>query len=85
MGDNRPEWVIADLAIQAIGAITVGVPPDAPSTELRAVMDQCGACAVIAEDETTTIITSGFVAVLDPSGAIRLTAKSIAGKSIAGK
>ncbi|GEP61384.1 hydantoinase/oxoprolinase family protein [Reyranella soli] len=32
--------------------------------------------AVIAEDETTTIITSGFVATLDPSGAIRLTAKS---------
>jgi len=32
--------------------------------------------AVIAEDETTTIITSGFVAALDPSGAIRLTAKS---------
>ena len=32
--------------------------------------------AVIAEDETTTIVTSGFVATLDPSGAIRLTAKS---------
>ena len=34
--------------------------------------------AIIAEDETTTIITSGFVAALDPSGAIRLTAKSAA-------
>lgn len=34
--------------------------------------------AVIAEDETTTIVTSGFVANLDPSGAIRLTAKSAA-------
>jgi N-methylhydantoinase A len=32
--------------------------------------------AIIAEDETTTVITSGFTAVLDPSGAIRLTAKS---------
>jgi N-methylhydantoinase A len=32
--------------------------------------------AVIAEDETTTIVTSGFVAALDPSGAIRLTAKA---------
>ena len=30
--------------------------------------------AVIAEDETTTIITSGFTATLDPSGAIRLLA-----------
>jgi N-methylhydantoinase A len=34
--------------------------------------------AIIAEDETTTIVTSGFVAALDPSGAIRLTAKSAA-------
>jgi N-methylhydantoinase A len=32
--------------------------------------------AVIAEDETTTIVTSAFVAALDPSGAIRLTAKA---------
>jgi hypothetical protein len=31
---------------------------------------------VIAEDETTTIVTSAFVAMLDPSGAIRLTAKA---------
>jgi len=31
--------------------------------------------AVIAEDETTTIITSGFTATLDPSGAIRLIAR----------
>lgn len=31
--------------------------------------------AVIAEDETTTIITSGFTATLDPSGAIRLSAR----------
>jgi N-methylhydantoinase A len=34
--------------------------------------------AVIAEDETTTIITSGFTAALDSSGAIRLTARKAA-------
>jgi N-methylhydantoinase A len=34
--------------------------------------------AIIAEDETTTIVTSGFTATLDPSGAIRLTAKAAA-------
>jgi N-methylhydantoinase A/oxoprolinase/acetone carboxylase beta subunit len=32
--------------------------------------------AIIAEDETTTIVTSGFSAALDPSGAIRLTARA---------
>jgi N-methylhydantoinase A len=35
--------------------------------------------AVIAEDETTTIVSSGFLAVLDHSGAIRLTAKARTG------
>jgi N-methylhydantoinase A len=34
--------------------------------------------AVIAEDETTTVVTSGFVAAVDPSGAIRLTGKAAA-------
>lgn len=41
--------------------------------------------AVIAEDETTTIVTSGFTAAVDASGAIRLTAKAVAGKSTVGK
>jgi N-methylhydantoinase A len=34
--------------------------------------------AIIAEDETTTIVTSGFTAALDGSGAIRLTARKAA-------
>ena len=34
--------------------------------------------AIIAEDETTTVITAGFSAAIDSSGAIRLTAKSVA-------
>ncbi|SKA01710.1 N-methylhydantoinase A [Enhydrobacter aerosaccus] len=38
--------------------------------------DSIAGPAVIAEDETTTIVTAGFTAALDPSGAIRLTAKA---------
>jgi N-methylhydantoinase A len=34
--------------------------------------------AIIAEDETTTVVTAGFSAAIDSSGAIRLTAKSVA-------
>lgn len=49
--DNRPEWVIADLAAQAIGAITIGVSPEAPASSLQAVLEHSGACALIAEDE----------------------------------
>ena len=34
--------------------------------------------AIIAEDETTTVVTAGFTARIEPSGAIRLTAKAAA-------
>jgi len=55
-----------------------GITPRSPSTFARTLKpgSQVQGPAVIAEDETTTIVTSAFVAVLDPSGAIRLTAKA---------
>ncbi|HEX5620409.1 MAG TPA: AMP-binding protein, partial [Solirubrobacteraceae bacterium] len=34
-GENRPEWVIADLAAQGIGATTVGVYPTSPAAEVE--------------------------------------------------
>lgn len=49
--DNRPEWVIADLAVQAIGAVTVALSPDADAAALGAVLGHSGACVVVAEDE----------------------------------
>jgi N-methylhydantoinase A len=53
-----------DVPVHARAALAVGQAVEGP--------------AIIAEDETTTIVTSGFTAVLDPSGAIRLTAKAAA-------
>ena len=38
-GENRPEWVIADLAIQGIGAISVGVYPTSPAAEVEYLLD----------------------------------------------
>jgi len=48
---NRPAWVIADLGIQALGAITVGIYPTAPTAEVTYLLSHSGTVAVIAEDE----------------------------------
>lgn len=53
-----------DVPVHARAALAVGQVVQGP--------------AVIVEDETTTIVTSSFTAALDPSGAIRLTAKAAA-------
>jgi long-chain acyl-CoA synthetase len=49
--DNRPEWLVADLAVQGIGAVTVGVYPTSPEAELAHVLADSGASVLIAEDE----------------------------------
>ena len=49
--ENRPEWLIADIAAQAIGAIVVGVYPTSPAAELEYLMQHSGAKLLIAEDE----------------------------------
>ncbi len=49
--DNRPEWLIADLGIQGIGAVTVGVYPTSPAAEVRYVLSHSRARVVVCEDE----------------------------------
>jgi long-chain acyl-CoA synthetase len=49
--ENRPEWVVADLAIQGIGAVTVGVYPTSPAAELEYLLGHSESVVVIAEDE----------------------------------
>jgi long-chain acyl-CoA synthetase len=50
-GLNRPAWVLADMGIQGIGAITVGVYPTSPAAELGYLLEHSGAKVLIAEDE----------------------------------
>jgi long-chain acyl-CoA synthetase len=50
-GENRPEWVIADLAAQGIGAISVGVYPTSPAAEVEYLLAHSGSVVLIAEDE----------------------------------
>jgi long-chain acyl-CoA synthetase len=49
--DNRPEWLLVDLAVQGIGAITVGVYPTSPEAELVHLLSDSGASVLVAEDE----------------------------------
>jgi long-chain acyl-CoA synthetase len=49
--ENRPAWVFADLAIQAMGAISVGVYPTSPASEVEYLLSHSEAKVVIVEDE----------------------------------
>lgn len=51
LADNRVEWVVADLAAQAIGAISCGVYPTNAASEVAYVLQHAGAKAVIVEDQ----------------------------------
>jgi long-chain acyl-CoA synthetase len=51
IGDNRPEWVIAELAAQAAGGASVGIYQDSNLNEVAFVIDHCDARFVVAEDQ----------------------------------
>jgi long-chain acyl-CoA synthetase len=49
--DNRPEWLLVDVAVQGIGAVAVGVYPTSPEAELAHVLVDSGAKVFVGEDE----------------------------------
>ena len=51
VGDNRPEWVIAELAAQSAGGASIGIYQDSNLTEVAFVIDHCDAKFVVAEDQ----------------------------------
>ncbi|WP_420404036.1 AMP-dependent synthetase/ligase [Nisaea sp.] len=51
LSENRPEWVIADLAIMAIGAIAVPAYTTATSDDILFVLDHSGSKAAIVSTE----------------------------------
>ncbi|MEW6637169.1 MAG: long-chain fatty acid--CoA ligase [Actinomycetota bacterium] len=48
---NRPEWPVVDFAVQSLGAATVPVYPTLEEEQVRHILRDCGAVAVIVEDE----------------------------------
>ena len=49
--EDRPEWVILDLATVAVRGITVGFYPTNPAAEVAYLLQDSGACVHFAEDE----------------------------------
>ncbi|MGH6753845.1 MAG: AMP-binding protein, partial [Bradyrhizobium sp.] len=53
-GENTPEWFYADLGIQMIGAVAVGIYPTNPWVELQYIVRHSGARVVITGDQEQT-------------------------------
>jgi long-chain acyl-CoA synthetase len=51
LGDNRPEWLIAELAAQSIGAAVVGIYPTSIGEELLHILTLARVEVVVAEDQ----------------------------------
>lgn len=51
LGDNRPEWLIAELAAQTLGASVVGIYPTSIGDELTHILESSAARVVVAEDQ----------------------------------
>ncbi len=51
IGDNRPEWLIAELAAQSIGAAVVGIYPTSIGDEIVHILDIARVRVVVAEDQ----------------------------------
>lgn len=51
IGDNRPEWVWAEVAAQAAGAVSVGLYQDSTLKEVAYVIDHSDSTFVVAEDQ----------------------------------
>jgi long-chain acyl-CoA synthetase len=68
VGDPCPEWTIADLAGQALGAITYGIYPTSAPGEVRYLLQHGGARVVVVEDQEHLDKT---LAVLEECPAVR--------------
>ena len=51
IGNPCPEWTIADLAAQALGAVTYGIYPTSAPDEVRYLLEDGGARVVVVEDQ----------------------------------
>jgi long-chain acyl-CoA synthetase len=51
IGDNRPEWLWAELAIQGLGGMALGLYQDAPAQEIHYILELAQAKVVVAEDQ----------------------------------
>ena len=51
VGEPSPEWLLADFAVQCLGAISYGLYPTSARNEAEYVLRHAGASLLIAEDQ----------------------------------
>jgi long-chain acyl-CoA synthetase len=51
IGDNRPEWLYAELAAQSLGGVAVGIYQDSLADQVRYVLEHSEARVVVVEDQ----------------------------------
>ncbi len=51
LGENCPEWVFADLAIQSLGGVSVGVYPTNSAEQVRYILEHSRSKVVIVKDQ----------------------------------
>ena len=51
IGDNRPEWLYAELAAQSLGGLPLGIYQDSMLTEVAYIINHSEARVVVAEDQ----------------------------------
>lgn len=54
IGDNRPEWLYSELAIQALGGAVVGIFPDSHLEQVQYIINHSDSAFVIVEDQEQT-------------------------------
>ena len=50
LSENRPEWVVADLAVLSAGAVSVPIYPTLPAAQVAYILQDSGAKAVVVSD-----------------------------------
>jgi long-chain acyl-CoA synthetase len=51
VGDNRPEWLYAELAAHSLGAVSVGIYQDSAAEEVKYILQASDARIIVAEDQ----------------------------------
>jgi long-chain acyl-CoA synthetase len=51
IGDNRPEWVISELAAQSLGGSAIGIYQDSVAEEVAYIAELCQARYIVVEDQ----------------------------------
>ncbi len=71
LSENRPEWVIFDLAALAAGAVTVPVYPTLPASQVAHILADSGAKVLVASDakQLAKAPEMALRVTLDPAGA----------------